>query len=111
MAAANGPAPPADPPVRAAVGPLRVEFCARFWAADGRVRPPAAGRSVPGRPVVDFRARAGEDVRVAMPRGYPDNHFGHIRHTPIRPGALATDSSELHSLVERWLHTGDHAPL
>ena len=68
MAAANGPGPlflgvlvrAGDDP------PPRFVLCPRFWAPDGRERPPAAERAVLGRLAADFCARAGEDVRVAI---------------------------------------------
>ena len=71
--------------VRAAVVPLRFALCPRFWAPDGRERPPVADRSVLGRLAVDFRARAGEDVRVAissrLPRLPLRSHVSHAGHT------------------------------
>ncbi|GAA1653375.1 hypothetical protein GCM10009744_51830 [Kribbella alba] len=82
MAAANGPAPvDLGAVVRAAVEPLRFALCPRFWAPDGRERPPAADRPVLGLLAADFRARAGEDVRVAiasrLPRLPLESHLSH----------------------------------
>src|SRR3954447_12888900 len=83
MAAANGPGPLfLGVLVRAAVDPLpRFALCPRFWAPDGRERPPAAERAVLGRLAADFCARAGEDVRVAilirLPRGHHESHVSH----------------------------------
>jgi hypothetical protein len=81
MATAKGPAPDLGAGFRAAEELLRDAFFPRFCAPAERVRPPAV-RSALGRRAVDFRARAVEVVRVAIPAGYPDNHFGHTRHTP-----------------------------
>src|SRR5688500_9924950 len=82
MAAAKGPGPlDLGVLVRAGVDPPRFELCPRFWAPDGRERPPAAERAVLGRLAADFCARAGEDVRVAillrLPRQPLESHVSH----------------------------------
>jgi hypothetical protein len=104
MAAANGPGPLfLGVLVRAAVEPPRFALCPRFWAPDGRERPPAADRAVLGRLAADFCARAGEDVRVAissrLPRLPLESHVSHADHaapsvasqphrSPTQPGGM-----------------------